>query len=134
MCVPQDSMAPKRPEPVGQLYSSLKVEDAMTGLAMKQKSFDAESADYDYATAKRGGLGPDGTGDNKGHWGSVTMAADSDKKKHGLPDESYVVLKGRSHPTFDKAVKGEEDRGFKVIKKGARYYSVPGDYKTDVTP
>ena len=53
------------------------------------------------------------------------MASDADKKKHGLPDESYVLLKGKSHKTWDLAVKGEEERGFEVKKYGNRYYSVP---------
>jgi hypothetical protein len=46
-----------------------------------------------------------------------------------LPDEAYVILKGKSHETFDKAVKGEEERGFKVVKLGKRYYSVPKDWQ-----
>lgn len=87
--------------------------------------FDPEGSDYDYKTAKAAGLGPTGTGENKGHWGSVTMASEAEKKKFGLPDESYVVLKGRSHETWDKAVKGEADRGFEIKKYGNRYYSVP---------
>lgn len=89
------------------------------------RNFDPESSDYDYKTAIAGGLGPDGTGENKGHWGSVTMASEADKKKHGLPDESYILLKGKTHKTWDLAVKGEEERGFEVKKYGNRYYSVP---------
>ncbi len=91
--------------------------------------FDPEGKDYDYKTAMAAGLGPDGTGENKGHWGSVTMASEADKKKFGLPDESYVVLKGRSHQTWDKAVKGEADRGFEIKKYGNRYYSIPASKK-----
>jgi len=93
--------------------------------AAPQQAFDPESDGYDYKTAKAAGLGPDGTGENKGHWGSVTMASEQEKKKHGLPDESYVLLKGKSHKTWDLAVKGEEERGFVVKKYGNRYYSVP---------
>lgn len=72
-------------------------------------------------------MGPtgDGTAENEGHWGSVAPASDSAKKKYNLPDESYIILKGRSHKTFSKAVAGEEDRGFVVKKYGNRYYSVP---------
>jgi hypothetical protein len=87
--------------------------------------FDPESSDYDYATAKAAGLGPDGTGENAGHWGSVTMASDEDKKMHGLPDDSYIVLKGRKHETWDLADKGEQERGSEIVKRGDRYYSVP---------
>ncbi len=70
-------------------------------------------------------MGPAASGENQGHWGSVTMASDADKKKYGLPDESYLLLKGKSHKTWDLAVKGEEERGFEVKKYGNRYYSVP---------
>lgn len=88
------------------------------------KTFDPEGSDYDYASAKAAGMGPDGTGENKGHWGSVAPASPDIIKKYNLSDESYVMLKGRNHPTWDKGVKGENDRGFNVIKLGNRYYSV----------
>lgn len=89
--------------------------------------FDPEGADYDYTTAQSYGMGPtgDGTAENKGHWGSVAPASESARKKYNLPDESYMILKGRSHETFPKAVAAEEARGFEVIKYGDRYYSVP---------
>jgi hypothetical protein len=92
-------------------------------------TFDPEGSDYDYKTARAGGLGPtgDGTKENAGHWGSVTMTTAAERKKHNLPDESYVVLKGKSHATFNKAVAGEEERGFQIVKRGSRYYSVPKD-------
>lgn len=91
--------------------------------------FKPESDEYDYQTARAAGMGPTGTGENAGHWGSVARASDYARKQYGLPDESYVLLKGRNHETWDKAVKGEEERGFKVIKRGDRYYSVPGDFE-----
>jgi hypothetical protein len=87
--------------------------------------FDPESKGYDYDTARRYGMGPDGVGENKGHWGSVAPASPKDKERFNLPDESYMVLKGRTHKTFHKAVKGERDRGFDVKKYGDRYFSVP---------
>lgn len=87
--------------------------------------FDPEGEDYDYETAKAGGLGPDGTGEDEGHWGSVTRASDDDRKRFGLPDESYIMLKGRKHETWGKAVAGEEERGSEIIQRGGRYYSVP---------
>jgi len=92
---------------------------------MATSKFDPEGKDYDYGTAKDAGLGPDGTGENKGHWGSVAMASDEDKKKHGLPDDSYVILKGRKHDTWSKAEQAEKERGSEIIKRGDRYYSVP---------
>jgi hypothetical protein len=87
--------------------------------------FDPESEDYDYDTAVSAGLGPDGKDENAGHWGSVTKASAEDRKKYGLPDESYVVLKGRKHETWDKAEEAERERGSEIVKMGDRYYSVP---------
>lgn len=87
--------------------------------------FDPESEDYDYDTAVAAGLGPDGKDENAGHWGSVTKASAEDRKKYGLPDESYVVLKGRKHETWDKAEEAERERGSEIVKKGDRYYSIP---------
>ncbi len=88
--------------------------------------FNAEGKDYDIQRATSAGMGPDGEGENAGHWGSVAPASDREKSRFGLPDESYVILKGRSHETFPLAVQGEEERGFRVIKRGGRYFSVPG--------
>jgi len=87
--------------------------------------FDPESEDYDYDTAVSAGLGPDGKDENAGHWGSVTRASAEDRKKYGLPDESYIVLKGRKHETWDKAEEAEKERGSEIVKMGNRYYSVP---------
>jgi len=88
-------------------------------------AFDPEGSDYDYKTAIANKMGPDGTGENAGHWGSVAPASRRDKLKHKLPDESYMLLKGKSHETWDKAVEGERARGFEVKKYGNRYFSVP---------
>jgi len=64
-------------------------------------------------------------GKNFGHMGSVKPAPPEARKKYGLPEESYVLLKGRGHESWDKAVAGEEARGFRVVKRGSRYYSIP---------
>ena len=98
---------------------------AIVGGISKERDFDPEGKDYDYASAKKGGMGPDGTGENVGHWGSVTMASYEDKKKYNLPDDSYMVLKGRSHETWQKAVAAEAERGSEIKKFGSRYFSVP---------
>lgn len=91
-----------------------------------RRPFDPEGSDYDYTTAKAAGMGPDGTGDNEGHWGSVTQTSRELRAKYNLPEESYIVLKGRAHPTWSYAVEGEAERGFKIKKYGDRYFSVPG--------
>jgi len=87
----------------------------------KEKKFNAEESDYDYVTAEASGMKPD----NTGHWGSVTNASIEDKKKYKLPDESYIILKGKKHRTWNLMEKAEEERGFKIVKHGDRYYSVP---------
>ena len=89
------------------------------------KKFDPEGGDYDYDTAKKYGMGPDGTGENKGHWGSVAPASPEATQKYNLPKGSYKVLKGKQHPTWSKAVEAEESRGSEIKKYGDRYYSVP---------
>jgi hypothetical protein len=43
----------------------------------------------------------------------------------GLPEGSFIILKGRNHPTFDKAVAGEMKRGSVVKKIFGRYFSIP---------
>ena len=63
--------------------------------------------------------------DDTGHWGSVVDASKEDKKKYNLPDESYIILKGKKHKTWDLMEKAEKERGFKIVKHGNRYYSVP---------
>ena len=87
--------------------------------------FDPEGKDYDYKTARQWGMGPDGKGDNKGHWGSVAPASEAQKKKHGLAPESYLLLKGRSHPTWHKALAAENARGFFIKKFDDRFFSIP---------
>lgn len=92
-----------------------------------KNEFDPEGQDYDYDAAMAAGMGPTGKGENIGHWGSVREATDAEKEKHGLPSESYLMLKGKSHESWDKAVAGEEERGFTVKKFGDRYYSIPNE-------
>jgi hypothetical protein len=64
-------------------------------------------------------------GQGDGNWGSVAPASESERKLHGLPEDSYLMLKGAQHPTWHKAVEAEESRGSKIVKYGDRYYSVP---------
>ena len=106
----------------------MREEIANQGLPMFSKGgavFDPEGEDYDYDTAKSAGLGATGEGENEGHWGSVTMASEQDKKLHGLPDNSYMLLKGRKHETWSKAENAEKARGSEIVKRGSRYYSIP---------
>lgn len=91
---------------------------------MSEDIFDPESDGYDYSTAKAMGMGAG----KDGHWGSVALVDKKTRKKLGLPEEAYVILKGRKHKTWDLAVAAEKDRGFKVIKFGSRYFSVPENW------
>jgi hypothetical protein len=90
--------------------------------------FDPESDGYDYKTALKYNMGPTGEAENKGHWGSVAPVDSETRELYKMPENSYVVLKGRQHPTFEKAVEAEKKRGSKIIKIGDRYYSVPGGW------
>ena len=90
------------------------------------ESFDPEGTGFDYSSAHTAGMRPlGGDGPNAGHYGSVVPASPQQMHKFNLPSESYMILKGRSHPTYDKAVSGEEARGYLVKKFGSRYFSVP---------
>ena len=97
----------------------------MDGSKTSKIKFDPEGTDYDYETAKANGMEPNGTGENKGHWGSVAPVTAAEQKQYGLPDGSYKILKGHNHETFHKAVDAEEKRGSTIEKHGDRYYSVP---------
>jgi hypothetical protein len=76
---------------------------------VRKMVFDPESSGYDYETAKRHGI----KRNKSGH----------------LPSRSPrtgQMLKGKRHPTWDKAMKGEKEAGFKVFKgANGRYYSKP---------
>lgn len=82
--------------------------------------WDAEGGGYDLETAKADGMEPDETG----HMGSVVPVS-SREVESGVPEGSYRMLKGKGHPTWDKAVEAEEARGFQIKKIGQYYYSVP---------
>ena len=86
--------------------------------------FDPEGDGYDYTTAEALGMQPG----EDGHWGSVVRVGPDMVKQLKLPEETYVLLKGRNHETWDLAVAAEEERGFKVIKFGKRYFSVPKEW------
>jgi hypothetical protein len=88
------------------------------------EKFDPEGKDYDYATAKKFGMGPKSVGENVGHWGSVAPAPE-------IHPNASMMLKGAGHDTWSKGVFGEAIRGSKVVKIGDRYYSVPEDYPTN---
>ena len=71
--------------------------------------FDPEGTGYDMESAKKAGLKPDSTG----HWQS-------------RDPETGLILKGRSHSTFDKTLEGEDRAGYEIQKgKDGRYYSFP---------
>jgi len=74
---------------------------------VNMQKFDPEGSGYDYSTAQSLGYKKD----EMGH----------------LPSRDYktgMILKGRSHPTFEKGIKADEALGYKLIKKGNRYYTI----------
>ena len=88
--------------------------------------FDPEGSGYDIDTALAAGMGPQKeAGENQGHFGSVVPTTPAQQSTLGLPENSYMVLKGRKHPTFHKAVAAERARGFDIRKVGDRYFSAP---------
>jgi len=91
-----------------------------------QNKFDPEGSEYDMETALKAGMtASEDPGENFGHFGSVVQTTKKERKKHNLPEDSFLILKGRNHPTFHKAEEAENKRGFKIVKKGKRYYSIP---------
>jgi hypothetical protein len=72
--------------------------------------FDPEGSGYDYDTARDAGLKPD----ESGHWPS-------------RDPRTGMLLKGKSHPTFEKGVKVDEGLGYRLKKRGDRYYTTQED-------
>jgi hypothetical protein len=98
-------------------------------LAAALRQFDPSGADYDYTTAIGAGMQPQQQGgENKGHWGSVAPTPLQYRFDYQLPENSYMMLKGAGHPTFQQGVEGEESRGYQVMKFGDRYFSVPAGF------
>ena len=97
-------------------------------VAELQNVFDPEGSGYDMKSAKKSGMKPViDPEDGLPHYGSVIEATKQQKSKYGLPDESYMLLKGKEHETWDKAIQAEADRGFRVKKFGDRYFSIPAE-------
>lgn len=88
----------------------------MAGLfTSARKQFDPEGEDYDYAGARAAGLKPQMVDDDTvPHWPSRDPA-------------TGMLLKGRTHPTFDKGVKADADLGYRLEKRGSRYYTIKDD-------
>ena len=99
---------------------------------MDPNEFMPEGFDYDYKRAKQVGMTRQLDPETKEmHLGSVAPTTKAEREKYGLPEESYVILKGRQHESWDKAVKGEAERGFRIKQYGDRYYSVPAEINTE---
>tara|TARA_R110000787_G_C13129960_1_gene415945 strand:+ start:39 stop:497 length:459 start_codon:yes stop_codon:yes gene_type:complete len=66
------------------------------------------------------------------HSGSVTHRIDllkdglEKKVRAEYGNDVYLVLKGRKYHSYGKGVKGEQERGYKIVKgPGGYYYSIP---------
>jgi GH24 family phage-related lysozyme (muramidase) len=108
--------------------------DVVAGIKLNMQTlpFDPEGSGYDMESAKSVGMKPEiDPEDGLPHYGSVIETTKEQQKQYGLPEESYMLLKGKSHETWDKAIQGEADRGFRVKKFGDRYFSIPGEINTE---
>lgn len=91
-----------------------------------QKGFNPEGSQYDYITAENAGIKPNNYNRHMGSVAPVTEDVFNKYKQYGLPEgESYMILKGATHPTHSYTVAGEAERGFEIKKFGDRYFSVP---------
>jgi len=73
----------------------------------KKRKFNPEGRGYDYESARKAGLGADETG----HWPSRNP-------------KTGQILKGRSHSTYGKTLKGEAKAGYEIYKgPTGKYYS-----------
>lgn len=110
---------------VGLLFYPTPVKKAVEEKAGGGSVFNPEGTGYDYQTALAYGMGPTGIGEDSGHWGSVAPTSDDERMLKDLPRDSYVMLKGKAHETYNKAEASEKERGSKIVKIGDRYYSIP---------
>lgn len=84
--------------------------------------FNPEGSGYDYDTANRYGMVRDQTG----HLGSRVELDEATTAQLGLPLGSGIMLKGSGHETWNKALQGEAQAGYSVVKgRDGRYYSIP---------
>jgi hypothetical protein len=90
------------------------------------KPFDPSGSGFDINSALDAGMTRQSEpGPNFGHFGSVVPTTPKQRQDFNLPENSYMILKGRQHKTYNKAVQGEINRGFKVLRRGSRDFSVP---------
>ncbi len=73
--------------------------------------FDPEGSGFDTKTFQERGLKRDATG----HGQSRLPFSAEESVSLGLPSNSGLILKGRKHDTFHLTIKGEEEKGFKII-------------------
>lgn len=107
-------------------------QEVLADLNMKTLPFNPEGSGYDMESAKSVGMEPTiDPEDGLPHYGSVIETTKEQQEKFGLPEESYMLLKGKQHETWDKAVQGEAERGFRIKKFGDRYFSIPAEINTE---
>ena len=78
--------------------------------------FDPEGDGYDMESAVRAGMKPAGpeAGANVGHWSTREPA-------------TGLILKGRKHESFDVGIEEDAKLGYKLVKRGGRYYTAKED-------
>jgi hypothetical protein len=79
------------------------------------EEFDPEGDGYDMKTAKEAGL--------------ESKPVDDDDRPHwpSRDPRTGMLLKGRKHKTFDLGVEEDKKLGYRMEKRGSRYYTVKDD-------
>jgi hypothetical protein len=129
--IPQESVSAKFPEDNGASVTKFAEDtfpsDESLKLGKATDVFDPEGEGFDMTSALDSGMKRDETG----HMGSVVPTSPQQVEELGLPQDSFMLLKGKNHSTFPLAVDAERERGFKIIKKGDRYFSVPESFQEE---
>ena len=103
-----DKLAPPTTPAGGSFFEQLNAIAPPKKIGREDVAFDPEGEDYDYTTARLSGA----RADAEGHWPSKDPV-------------TGMLLKGRRHPTFHKTLEGEAAQGYRVEKRGNRYFSFP---------
>lgn len=83
----------------------------MCGATRRPDAFDPEGDGYDYDTARAAGLGTTvDEEDGQPHWPS-------------RDPRNGMILKGRKHLTFEKAIEADASLGYRLQKRNGRYYT-----------
>ncbi len=114
-------------DPAGKLHRlsprELREVDRVMGVG---EAFNPEGEGFDIRSAVKAGM--QRFKHNK-HFGSVRQITVKEQVALGLPEDSFLLLKGIKHKSTKEAIEHEKEHfGRKLIKKAGRYWFVPEDY------